>query len=109
MELNDCESFVKDAAERFRRFALDHGYTFDSTPKKHFWIRYPGKTEVLQGNYATSWIRGLMHDLKPDELRRLGMVVPYGSHPCGRPGHQFRIATAEDIEVVKAIIVARCG
>ncbi len=109
MELAECEEFVQRATREFERLAKDHGYAFERL-KKYFWIRYPGRTEVFQGNYETTWLRGFMHHLTSEDVRRLRQAVRYTGHCREFPtdGWQFRIASDDDISVVKEIVLARC-
>ena len=111
MELGECEEFVQRATARFREFAAAHGYVFEGHTKSYFWIRHPGRTEVFQGNYVTSWLRGFMHHLTAADLQRLRFVQSYRDHCREFPddGWQFRVATEEDIKAVMEIILARCG
>jgi hypothetical protein len=105
-QLNECGDFTHSATLRFHKFAQEHGMLWESW-KKHFWIRRRDRTEMLQGNYVTDGIRGLMHGLGPNELSQLSSPVVYRSHPCGQLGHRFYIKDDEAIAVVTQIILSK--
>jgi len=87
-QLNQCGEFTHHATSQFQEFACEHGLLWECWTK-HFWIRKRDRTEILQGNYVTDGLRGLMHGLTASELGRLTNPIAYASHPCGQRAIAF--------------------
>jgi hypothetical protein len=106
MELENCGSFVQSATAQFKRFAENtKGLNFTFL-KAGFWIRDAGGRGVFQGNYTIDRLRPFMSNLQPSERARLRQPVRYKNRY--QDGHRFYVENQSDIDVVKAIIAARC-